>query len=337
MFWKFGGAEVSRDDNQRVVFLQSGLPNARYPSPRRFGIIVFMDPILLYDRKTQSIREEALFEKDVMEFFYGTRLGFYITELFFKNRRPTELYARLQRSPGSKAKIRKFVESHGINLDELERPIESFNTFNEFFIRRLKPSARRIDRNPASLISIADCRLSAYPIREDTIYPVKARSFTVAQLVGDKEIAAGYVGGLCLIFRLAPVDYHRFGYIDDCEQSPVTAINGFYRSVHPLSLRRMKAVFTENRREYCVLKTANFGEALQVDVGAVCVGRIVQKHPDGGRFTRGEEKGYFEFGGSTAILLLKPGAAKIDDDIADYSGRGIETIVRYGEKIGGKF
>src|SRR5262249_35091723 len=227
----------------------------------------------------------------------------------------------------------KFVESHGVNLDELERPIESFNSFNEFFIRRLKPSARQIDRNPASLISIADCRLSAYPIREDTIYPVKARSFTVAQLVGDEEVAAGYVGGLCLIFRLAPVDYHRFGYIDDCEQAAVTALNGFYRSVHALSLRRMKAVFTENRREYCVLKTANFGEALQVDVGAVCVGRIVQNHPNGGRFTRGEIKGYFEFGGSTAIFLLKPGAAKISDEIADYSRSEIATLLTYSHTI----
>jgi phosphatidylserine decarboxylase len=295
-----------------------------------------MGPILLYNRKTGSLEDEAVFEKDIMKFLYGSRLGFFITELLFKHRWATELYARLQRGPGSKSKIRKFVESHGVNLDELERPVDSFNSFNEFFIRRLKPSARPIDRSPASLISIADCRLSVYPIREDAVYPVKARPFTVAQLVGDGKIAAGYAGGLCLIFRLAPVDYHRFGYLDDCEQSPVEAVNGFYRSVHPLSLRRMKAVFTENRREYCVLKTANFGEVVHIDVGATGVGRIVQLHPRGGRFMRGGEKGYFEFGGSTVILLLKPGAAKIDDDIAEYSGRGIEAIVRYGEKIGGK-
>jgi phosphatidylserine decarboxylase len=299
-----------------------------------------MEPILLYNRKTGTLEEEALFEKDVMEFFYGSRLGFFITELLFKHKWATELYARLQHGPGSKSKIRKFVESHGVNLDEVERPLDSFNTFNEFFIRRLKPSARPIDRDPRSLISIADCRLSAYPIREDSVYPVKARPFTVARLVGGGELAAGYAasyaGGLCLIFRLAPVDYHRFGYVDDCEQSPVEAVNGFYRSVHPLSLNKMKAVFTENRREYCVLNTANFGEVIHIEVGATCVGRIVQRHPDGGRFARGEEKGYFEFGGSTVILLLKPGAAKIDDDIAEYSGRGIETIVRYGEKIGGK-
>jgi phosphatidylserine decarboxylase len=294
-----------------------------------------MDPILLYDRKSRTVREEEIFEKEVMKFFYGSRLGFFLTEFLLKRKWATEIYARTQHGPGSRAKIKKFVENYGVNLDEVEAPIDSYRTFNEFFIRKLKPSARPIDRRPDHLISIADCRLAVYPIRRDAVYPVKARSFTAAQLIGDDALAAKYVGGQCLIFRLAPVDYHRFGYVDDCEQSPVRVINGFYRSVHPLSLRKMKAVFAENQRECCMLKTVNFGEVIHVDVGATGVGRIVQDHPDGGRFARGEEKGYFEFGGSTVILLLRPGAARIDEDIAEHAARGIETIVRYGEKIGG--
>jgi phosphatidylserine decarboxylase len=293
-----------------------------------------MAPILLYNRKTKALEEETVFEKDVLNFLYGSSIGFLLTELILKHKFATDLYARLMHGAKSRSKIRAFIENFGINVDEIERPIESFNTFNEFFIRKLKAEARPIDRNPDSLISIADCRLSVYEIEQGTVLPVKAKSFTVAELIGDQEIAARYSGGLCLIFRLAPVDYHRFCYVDDCEQTPVRVINGFYRSVHPLSLRRMKAVFTENRREYCVLKTANFDEVVHVDVGATGVGRIVQNHPGGGFFSRGDEKGYFEFGGSTVILLLQSGTAKIDDDIAEHSARGIETIVRYGEKIG---
>src|SRR5262245_53247829 len=164
-----------------------------------------MDPILLYDRKTKSIREEEIFERDVMKFFYGSRLGFFLTEFFLKHRWATEIYARTQHGPGSRTKIKKFIEMYGVDLDEVEHPIDSYRTFNEFFIRRLKPSARPIDRQPGHLISIADCRLAVYPIREDAIYPVKAKSFTVARLVGDKNLAAKYIGGACLIFRLAPV------------------------------------------------------------------------------------------------------------------------------------
>jgi len=292
------------------------------------------DSILLYNRQTRSIEEETIFERGVMEFLYGSSVGFALTELLLKHRFATEAYARRMHAPSSKSKIEAFIHNYGINIAEIERPIESFTSFNDFFIRKLKPEARPINREPNHLISIADCRLMVYPIEQGQVVPVKARRFTIGELLGDESLAARHRGGWCLIFRLAPVDYHRFCFVDDCEQSPVTTINGFYRTVHPLSLQWMKAVFTENQREYCMLKTASFGEVIHVDVGATSVGRIVQTARQGGRFRRGEEKGYFEFGGSTSILLLPPDVAKMDDDIAEHSARGIETIVRYGERIG---
>jgi phosphatidylserine decarboxylase len=292
--------------------------------------------VAIYNRKTGSVEAETIFERGLMEFLYGSRIGFALTEGMLKHRFATEVYARRMHSPNSKAKIQEFIDRFGVKIEELERPLDSFQSFNEFFIRKLKPEARPIDREPGRLISVADCRLSVYDITPTGVFPVKARSFTVQDLLGDPDLARAYVGGQCLIFRLAPVDYHRFCFVDDCEASATKAINGFYRSVHPLSLRRLKAVFTENRREYCVLKTAAFDEIIHIDVGATGVGRIVQNAPQGGRFKRGEEKGYFEFGGSTSILLLKPGAALIDDDIRRYSLDGVETLVQYGENIGEK-
>lgn len=296
-----------------------------------------MEPVLLYNRQTRAIEEEQIFGATAMKFLFGSGLGFWLTEALLKHRWVTQAYARSQHSPRSQAKIKQFIEGFGINVDEVEHPVTHYRTFNEFFTRRLKPSARPIDPDPRNLISIADGRLLAYEIKEQTIYTVKARSFTIAELF-DGALAADYLrrfyGGLCLSFRLAPVDYHRFAYVDDCEQSPVRVINGFYRSVHPFSLRRMKAVFTENQREYCILKTKNFGEVIHIDVGATSVGRIVQNQAQGGTFQRGQEKGYFEFGGSTVLLLLQPGAVQIDDDIANYTAQGIETIVHYGKRIG---
>jgi phosphatidylserine decarboxylase len=295
-----------------------------------------MEPILLYNRKTKSIEEEAIFEKGAMDFLFGSNLGFLASELFLKRKFATDLYAWRMHSPASRPRIRAFINNYGIDTSEIERPVDSYGSFNEFFIRKLKPEARPIDRNPDHLISTADCRLSVHAITERGVLPVKARSFGVAELIGNESLARQYTGGLCLIFRLAPVDYHRFCFVDDCEQSPMRKIRGAYRSVHPFSLRRMKAVFTENQREYCILKTANFGEVIHIDVGATCVGRIVQTAPGGGRFRRGEEKGYFEFGGSTCILLFFPNTITIDEDIKTHAAQGIETIVRYGERIGKK-
>lgn len=292
-----------------------------------------MTEILLYNRQTGQIEPETIYERAVMEFLFNTRPGLAISEWFLKHKWATEVYARRMHSPKSRAKISEFITRWHINTEELERPVESFTSFNDFFIRKLKPSARPIDRDPSHLIAPADSRLLAYPLSRDTVLPVKGRAFTVRELLRN-EIADQFAGGLCLIFRLAPVDYHRFCYVDDCEQSPVTVINGYYRSVHPLALWQMLPVFTENQREYCVLRTTSFGDVVHVDVGATGVGRIVQHHRQGGTFRRGEEKGWFEFGGSTSILLFRADTICPAADIAEYSARGIETIVRYGECIG---
>lgn len=281
------------------------------------------------------LETETVFEANLMNFLFGTWLGFWLAETVLKHRWPTALYAHWQHSRFTKPKIQQFIRQYGINTDEFERPLESFTSFNDFFIRKLKASARPIDQTPDHLISPADSRLLAYEIKHDTLLPVKGRAFTLRELLRN-DLADEYLGGRCLIFRLAPVDYHRFGYIDDGEQSPITVVKGFYRSVHPLAIWRQLPVFSENQREYCVLYTRNFGAVVHIDVGATGVGRIVQHQRQGGPCRRGQEKGYFEFGGSTSILLFKPGSVKLDDDIASYSAQGIETLVRYGEKIGRK-
>jgi phosphatidylserine decarboxylase len=296
-----------------------------------------MTPIPLYNRRTGQLEHEVVYEPAVMEFLFGTRLGLWLSETVLKHRWVTQVYARRMHSPRSKPKIKEFIERYGINTDEIARPVESFHSFNEFFIRQLKPAARPIDREPAHLISIADARLIAYPIKADTVVPVKGRSFTLADLLRDAALAKRYDNGLCLIFRLAPVDYHRFAYVDDGEQSPVRVINGYYRSVNPLALWRNLNVFPENQREVCVLHTRNFGDVLHIDVGATSVGHIVQHQRDGGAMQRGAEKGYFEFGGSTSILLLEAGRIEMDEDIAIHSAQGVETIVRYGERIARQF
>ncbi|MBI1765420.1 MAG: phosphatidylserine decarboxylase [Acidobacteria bacterium] len=294
-----------------------------------------MHDIPLFNRRTQTLETETVFEQGLMEFLFGTRTGFWLAERVLKHRWPTALYAHWQHSTFTKAKIKRFVEQYGINTAEMERPLDSFTSFNDFFIRKLKADARQIDQTPAHLISPADARLLAYEIKRDTVLPVKGRAFTLNELLRS-TLAADYLDGLCLIFRLAPVDYHRFAYIDDGEQSPVTVIKGFYRSVNPLAIWRQLPVFSENQREACVLHTHNFGDVIHVDVGATGVGRIVQHQRQGGPCQRGQEKGYFEFGGSTSILLFKPGLVKLDGDIATYSAKGIETLVRYGEKIGSR-
>jgi phosphatidylserine decarboxylase len=71
-----------------------------------------------------------------------------------------------------------------------------------------------------------------------------------------------------------------------------------------------------------------------VEVGAFTVGSIRQRFEPGRRVARGEEKGFFEPGGSTVVLAFRPGAIAFDTDLVSRSAAGVETFVRMGDSLG---
>ena len=290
--------------------------------------------ILVYNRQSKVLEEEEVLERRLINLVYGTYLGRCFCALFLKWRPLSNLYGRLQNRPTSLRKIDRFIEKCRINTDEIDVPQGGYRCFNDFFTRKLKTGRRSIHPDPRILISPADSRLLAYPINENTVYPVKGVTFTVEELIGSRPTAFAYNGGVCLVFRLAPSDYHRFCYIDDGEHEAVNSIDGNLHSVNPVAIRSSLKIFQKNYREYCILKTKNFGDVIEIEVGALLVGKIHQNLRGGGRFFRGQEKGYFEFGASTIIMVFKPSIVVIDEDVAEYSKRGIETRVQYGSAIG---
>ena len=290
--------------------------------------------ITLYNRATRALEEEVVFERWFMDLFYGTTLGYWLTAAVLKRHFFSHLYGFMQRLPSSRGKIAPFIARHQINADEFAQPVASFRSFNEFFLRRLKPEVRPIQRDPRVLISPADARCLWYEIEQDTALSIKGVTFTLAELVGQRMGIQSFIGGCCLVLRLAPADYHHFCYIDQGAHGEIVPVNGFLHSVHPLALQRCARVLPENYRELCVLHTEHFGDVLEIDIGAMVVGKMVQHQRHGGVYERGQEKGYFEFGGSTIVLVFRRGAIRIAEEISAYSRQGIETIVRYGAAIG---
>jgi len=290
--------------------------------------------IPLYNRRSQAIEYEQVFEDKVMDFLYGTRLGLFLEKTILSKSVCSMIYGLLQDRASSTEKIPAFIEAYGVDVTELEDGLESFNSFNDFFKRRLKSTARPINQEPEVLISPCDGRMLSYEVDEELVIPVKGKSFTLFDLLQDKLLAQQYRGGTCLVFRLAPVDYHRFCYLDSGSQSKIKSINGVLHSVSPLSLHKLIPVFTENYREYTTLATDHFGEVLHIDVGALVVGKINQHEVNGAAIVRGQEKGYFEFGGSTIISLFKQGRVVLDEDLIEQSLAGVESLVRMGERIG---
>ncbi|RJQ75572.1 MAG: phosphatidylserine decarboxylase [Desulfobacteraceae bacterium] len=291
------------------------------------------EEIWVYNRGSRRIETEQVYGRRWMDVFYGKPWGRRITAALLCKHPLSRLYGWLQKSAWSRRKISAFTAQYRVDLSEAVIPADGFASFNDFFIRRLKPAARPIAHDPRMLISPADSRVQAFQIDNDTPLSIKGAYMTVPQLLGMQSLAPSFKGGICLIFRLAPSDFHRFGYMEDGIQEPVHIICGPLHSVSPLSLRHKPDIHCTNYRHWCLIHTTRLGAMLQVEVGAMLVGSIVQFRPDGGPCRRGEEKGYFQFGGSTVIAVLEPGRVRIDDDILEYSGRGIETLVHFGERV----
>jgi phosphatidylserine decarboxylase len=288
------------------------------------------------DRSTGRIAEERVFGSGAMRFLYRNPIGRLFTELIAKRSSFNRLYARRRNSSASRADILPFIERYGIDASEFEKPVDSFVSFNDFFTRRLKPGARPLGGESGELLSPADAKVLALSLGEGEAFAVKGRRVTLSSLVAEGMDVSPWTGGLLLVFRLCPADYHRFHYFDDASHGKVRTVPGFFHSVSPIALESGADSLGGNYRQWTVLSAANFGEVIEVDVAALTVNSVVQRAPGGGVFRRGEEKGYFRYGGSTIILAFKRGAAAVDRDIAEASAGGIETSVRALGSIGRK-
>jgi phosphatidylserine decarboxylase len=292
--------------------------------------------ISVFDRRTQKIVEENAYKIEGLYFLYQSRRGKLLTNLLLKRRVISKAYGQLMQRRRSIKQIPGFIRHYQIDLKEVERPLDSFRSFNDFFIRKLKAGARPVDQQAAHLISPADARLFVFKISETTAFPVKGYWYQLNDLVKNQQLADEYQDGWCLIYRLAPSDYHRYCYIDNGHQEPVVRLNGVLHSVNPIALNAVANVMAKNYRELTVLHTENFGKVVHIEVGALFVGKIVQKKQGAAAFLRGQEKGWFEFGGSTIIQLFKEDTIAPDTDILEQSARSIETLVRIGERVGKK-
>lgn len=223
-----------------------------------------------------------------------------------------------------------FLKRSDIKLSDYEK--RRYRSYNEFFTRKIRKEKRPINMDPKVFISPCDSKFSVYKINSKSVFYIKGSPYTLKDLLGGDEIYKEFEGGYCMIFRLTVDDYHRYCYIDDGVKGENYFIPGELHTVNPIALERFN-IYKRNCREYTVLKTKHFGTVVQVEVGAMMIGRIVNHHGKHA-FKRGEEKGMFEFGGSTTVLLVKKGQIKVDEDLLENSRENIETIVKLGERIG---
>lgn len=265
----------------------------------------------------------------LLEKLYGTLSG----RMFLKVLTApviSKVVGKLMDSPFSIPFIKIFIKNH--DIDTSQYIMKKFRSYNEFFTRKVKPEKRPVDYTAGHLISPCDSKLSVYRINRNSIFRIKNSLYRVADLLANDFMARRYDGGYCFIYRLEVDDYHRYCYIDSGMKTGNVFIKGELHTVNPVALKKYN-VYKRNAREYTVLHTDNFGDVVHIEIGALMVGKIRNHHGEH-HFVRGEEKGMFEFGGSTIIQLFEKNRVRPDTDILRNTRNGFETVVHYGEKTG---
>lgn len=287
------------------------------------------------ERKTGEIRIEKVPGEKYLKFLYYNPLGELPLNLVVKKKFLTEYYGKQMDKPESVKKIPSFIEAADINISEAKKKVEEFTSFNDFFYRELKDGARPIDFSQDILTSPADGKILVFEdLEKEKEFYIKGDRFTLEEFFANKELAEKYRDGVFMIVRLAPIDYHRFHFPTDGVISQSRLVDGVYYSVSTHAIKKNFRILCENKREYSILKTERFGDIAMFEVGATMVGGIKQTYSPDTTVKKGDEKGYFYFGGSTCVLVFEKGKVHIDRDLVENSKKGIETKVYMGEKIG---
>ncbi len=291
-----------------------------------------MSAVRYVERPSGKVVEETVLGDGALRFAYETLLGRTLWTVLFGSRLVSAILGSYYDSPRSKGKVAALANLPGCEKDEAEKPWGEYPSFNAFFTRHLKAGARPLGDG---VVSPADGRLLIYPAASlDAPFPLKGARRTLREVFRlEKGESLPFTSVDIVVVRLAPVDYHRYHFPTDAQIIGAPRhIRGKYHSVNPIALVRYPDVYADNERTItrCL---ADFGSYFIIEVGAFGVGAIVNTFM-GDTVRKGDEKGYFKFGGSTVILAFPAGKVTFDADLVANSREGLETRVRALERIG---
>lgn len=294
-----------------------------------------MNDIVYYDRYRKILCTEQVYGDKALRWTYGTTAGRVALHAVVKRALFSHWYGWSMDRAGTRERISPFIEKYGLDSDEFELRPEEFGSFNEFFFRKLKPEARPIDPRVCSVVFPADGRHLCVPdLSQCEGLFVKGEMFDLETLVGDRELASRYENGSLLLSRLCPTDYHRFHFPVSGTPGEAQLLNGPLFSVNPIALCQNIQILATNKRVLTELTTDSCGTVLLMEVGATCVGGICQTYQPGVAVSKGDEKGYFRFGGSSTIVMFEPGRIAFDEDLIEQSRQHRELYAHIGDSMG---
>lgn len=290
------------------------------------------NPLSYWDRYKEKICKDRVYADWFIKWCYETRAGKFFLDYIFSKKNFNFIYGLYKNSKFSLKQIKVDIEEYSVDMDQFINV--PFKKYSDFFLREFKEGQRPFCQDKKSFGAFAEGRVLAFDqIKEDHKYPVKGEFLTPEKLLGDTELSKEFIGGPIIIIRLCPIDYHHFHYPISGTITKRYTLSGNYHSVNVLALKNKGDIFVKNEREITIIENNSFGKMAYIEVGAMCVGKIIQDNPTNTTCTRGELKGHFEFGASTVILLGQKDRWVPSEDILLYSRQNIESYIKLGDEI----
>lgn len=294
-----------------------------------------MSEIKYWDRKENKIVESQIFKETFVIFLNKHPLGRFLMKTILPIKFISTLLAIPKHLKRSKKEILPFIKQYGMDKNEFEKDIDEYTSFADFFIRKLKPEARPVDKTQNALVSPCDSQLTLFEnIGPDTSFTIKDSKFKLSTLLRDSELAKTFQNGSLAIFYLAPQDYHRYHYPFTGKLESIKRIGKVLYFVSPIALNSGFRPFDVNIRDISIMSTKDIQKILMIELGAVYVGRMEHTNVSLGEKKVGDEKGYFGLGASTIVLVFPEAKVIWDTDIIEMNNKGIPCKVKQGEKIG---
>lgn len=281
------------------------------------------------DRKGNITIEEKDYDR-LLRYLYTERAGRLCLRTLSSPAASRIVGAALNSSLSARL-IPDFVKRNKINMTDYEE--QKYGSCRDFLTRSFASGARPVAGGDKVLVSPCDGRLSVHRIGRDGSFYIKETEFTLEQLFRSKSLARRYVNGYAVVIRLSMEDCQRYCYAAEGVKSANVSLAGCRYAAVPAA-NGSCPIYKENTREYSLLQTVRLGTILMLEVGFLGLGRIRNHHKGPRKVDKGEEKGYFEFGGSAIVLFLQHGKVRLDYDLLENTEHGYETIVKMGERIG---
>lgn len=288
-----------------------------------------------WDRYESKVKEDQVYADWFVKWCYENSVGKKLLDYVFSKKNFNFIYGLYKNSKFSLKQIQKDIQDYGIDMDLYENG--PFKNYSDFFLRKFKPGARNFDTNPNVMSAFGEGRVLAYEeITAKHQYPVKGAFLSADKLLNDDQLASEFMGGPMVIIRLCPIDYHHFHFPDNGKIIKSWTVGGVYHSVNVLALKNKGDIFIDNERHITLMESENFGKLVYIEVGAMCVGKIIQEDTTKTNFKKGDLKGHFEFGASTLILLGEKGKWKPSEDVLIHSLENRESYIKLGDEIATK-